>query len=77
MKVSVVMQKTIEINTEYITLGQALKIEAIIHSGGIAKLFLEDVEVLVNGEREMRRGRKLYDGDEITIADIGSFIVRR
>jgi ribosome-associated protein len=40
-------------------------------------MFLEDVEVLVNGEREIRRGRKLYDGDTIEIAEIGSFIVRR
>jgi ribosome-associated protein len=71
------MPQPIQIDSEYITLGQALKIESIIHSGGIAKMFLEDVEVLVNGERETRRGRKLYDGDTIDIDEIGSFVVRR
>ena len=38
-----------------ITLGQFLKTEGIIESGGQAKWFLQDVEVLINGERETRR----------------------
>ena len=40
-----------------ITLGQFLKTEGIIESGGQAKWFLQDVEVLINGERETRRGK--------------------
>lgn len=50
----------IKINTEYITLGQFLKIADIISSGGAAKFFLAENEVYVNGELENRRGRKLY-----------------
>ncbi len=50
----------IKINTEYITLGQFLKIADIISSGGQAKFFLAENEVLVDGEIDNRRGRKLY-----------------
>lgn len=52
--------KEIKINTEYITLGQFLKIADIISSGGQAKFFLAENDVFVEGELENRRGRKLY-----------------
>lgn len=52
----------VKITTEYITLGQFLKFTAIIYSGAMAKDFLSENEVLVNGEIEQRRGRKLYPG---------------
>ena len=50
---------------EYITLNVLLKITNIISTGGMAKAFLQDNVVLVNGEEENRRGRKLYHGDVI------------
>lgn len=56
------MIKKIEITTEYITLGQFLKFTGIIRSGALAKEFLANNEVLVNDEKEDRRGRKLYKG---------------
>ena len=46
--------------TEYINLGQFLKYVGIIDSGAQAKAFLLEQTVLVNGEQEQRRGRKLY-----------------
>ncbi|MDD3999293.1 MAG: S4 domain-containing protein YaaA [Bacilli bacterium] len=52
--------KTIKIVTEYITLGQFLKYIGEIGSGATAKQFLLDNIVLINGEREQRRGRKIY-----------------
>ena len=52
-----------------ITLGQFLKTEGIIESGGQAKWFLQDVEVLINGERETRRGKKANQ-DRIDFPDI-------
>lgn len=61
-----------------ITLGQFLKTEGIIESGGQAKWFLQDYDVLLNGERETRRGKKLADQDRIDfpdIRDIDSFII--
>lgn len=50
---------------EYITLQSLLKVANVISTGGMAKMFLEENEVLVNGEFENRRGRKLYSGDKV------------
>lgn len=57
----------ISINTEYITLGKFLKLVNIISSGGHAKYFLVDNEVLVNNVLEQRRNLKLYDGTIISV----------
>ena len=51
----------------FITLGILLKIAGIIDTGGQAKFFLAENTVLVNGEEENRRGRKLYHGDLIQV----------
>ncbi|OCS87895.1 RNA-binding protein [Caryophanon tenue] len=61
------------IDTEYITLGQALKLTDTISSGGMAKWFLSEHTVFVNGEEEDRRGRKLRDGDLLNIPGTGRF----
>ena len=55
------------IYTEYITVGQLLKITDTISSGGEAKFYLMDHFVIVNNEKENRRGRKLYKGYHIII----------
>ena len=52
---------------EYITLQSLLKITDIISTGGMVKAYLAENEVLVNGELEDRRGRKLYPGDEVEV----------
>lgn len=71
------MEKTeIEIYDTYITLGQFLKLSSIISSGGMAKPFLQQMEVYVNNEPENRRGKKLYDGDTINIPNIGEFQIK-
>ena len=57
----------IAITTEYITLGQLLKIANVISSGGEAKWFLAENTVLVDEEFESRRGRKLYKGMTIKV----------
>ncbi|OCS84440.1 S4 domain-containing protein YaaA [Caryophanon latum] len=61
------------IDTEYITLGQALKMTDAISSGGMAKWFLSEHEVFVNGEAEDRRGRKLRHDDVVNIPNVGRF----
>lgn len=58
-----------------ITLGQFLKLADVIQSGGMAKWFLSEHEVLVNDEPDNRRGRKLYVGDVVEIEGFGSFQV--
>jgi len=59
---------------ENITLGQFLKKQNFISSGGEAKQFLLDNIVLVNGEREERRGRKLYPGDVVNMDNFSHII---
>ena len=49
------------------TLGQALKAATLVGSGGEAKVLIQAGEVLVNGEVETRRGRKLQEGDVVEV----------
>jgi ribosome-associated protein len=46
------------------TLGQALKVASLVGSGGEAKVLIQAGEILVNGEVETRRGRKLRPDEE-------------
>lgn len=67
--------KAIQITTEYITLGQFLKLADCISTGGQAKIFLQETSIQVNGEPEQRRGKKLYHGDKVEVSGHGSFLV--
>ncbi|MDQ1911191.1 S4 domain-containing protein YaaA [Paenibacillus sp. GD4] len=69
--------KKVEIDTEYITLGQFLKLADCISTGGMAKPFLQENEVIINGEADNRRGRKLRDQDVIQVEGCGQFQVVR
>lgn len=53
----------IQIRDEFIKLGQALKLAGLVESGVDAKIMIQDGLVKVNGETEVRRGRKLFKGD--------------
>lgn len=57
----------IRIHTEYITLGQFLKLANIITNGGEAKIFLQSNDVYIDGILDNRRGRKLYPGMVVEI----------
>ena len=59
---------------EYITLNVLLKITDMIPTGGMAKIYLAENDVYVNGEKENRRGRKLYRGD-IVKANNAEFVI--
>lgn len=52
---------------DYITLQALLKDLRIIQSGGAIKSFLADNTVLVNGEDEKRRGKKVRSGDMVEL----------
>jgi ribosome-associated protein len=62
-------EREIRIRGEMIRLGQLLKLADLVDSGGEARELLEDEEVLVNGERETRRGRQLHPGDVVALTD--------
>lgn len=55
----------IRLREEYIKLGQALKAAGLVESGIDAKEVISQGLVMVDGEIEKRRGRKLYDGAEV------------
>ena len=67
--------KTLKIDTEFITLGQFLKAADVISTGGMAKWFLIENEILINGEQDQRRGRKLRSGDKIEILGLDTYIL--
>ena len=58
--------EVINLREEYIKLGQALKAAGFVEDGVEAKIEITSGNVLVNGEVDTRRGRKLYDGDTVT-----------
>lgn len=61
--------KKIKIKDEYITLGQFLKFAGIVSSGIEAKMIISDGQVVVNGDIETRRGKKLRQDDQIQFDD--------
>lgn len=65
----------VPIHTETIALDQFLKWAKVCSTGGQAKLMVQDGLVKVNGITELRRGRKLKPGDEVSVKGIGDFLV--
>lgn len=53
----------IYLRDDYIKLGQALKAAGLVESGVDAKFAIQDGYVKVNGQKELQRGKKLYNGD--------------
>jgi ribosome-associated protein len=49
-----------------IRLGQFLKLASLVQDGFEAKIRIQEGQVSVNGIIEIRRGRKLLDGDIVT-----------
>lgn len=66
----------LEIYTSFIRLDQALQFAGFTQTGGESKMLILEEEVMVNGEIETRRGRKLYPGDEVTFGE-DTFIIEQ
>lgn len=60
------MVHTIKLRDDYIKLGQALKAAGLVENGVDAKYAIQDGLVLVNGNIELQRGKKLYSGDIVS-----------
>ena len=58
--------KTMTITTEYIKLQDLLKLANAVETGGEAKEWIQNGEVLVNGEVCTMRGKKIRPGDTVT-----------
>lgn len=68
--------KSIFIDTEFITISQFLKLADLIQSGGQAKFFLKENNLLVNDQYEERRGKKLFINDIIKIENVGEYQIK-
>jgi ribosome-associated protein len=62
--------REVEINREPVELYKILKFEGLVASGGEAKAAIAQGLVLVNGETENRKRRKIVNGDTIEFGDI-------
>ena len=53
-----------------IKLAQFLKWKKLVNSGGEAKIKIQGKEVLLNGNVEIQRGKKLVTGDIVTFNEV-------
>ena len=58
-----------ESGSQTIQLDQFLKYVGAVATGGEAKRWIQDGAVEVNGDVELRRRRKLVEGDVVALAD--------
>ena len=61
--------RQVDISDQPVELFKILKFEGIVVSGGQAKLVISDGQVIVNGEVETRKRRKIMDGDIIVFEE--------
>ena len=54
-----------ELKQEFVELYKILKFEGLVDSGGMAKQIIADGQVIVNGEVETRKRKKIIAGDKI------------
>jgi len=56
------------LSTDYIELVKLIKVLGFSKTGGQAKLFVEQGNVLLNGQQEYRKRAKIRSGDELQVA---------
>ena len=59
----------LDITTEFIKLDSLLKFANLVETGGIAKEIILEGRVRVNGEVCTMRGKKIREGDIVTVED--------
>ncbi len=57
--------RNVVLKNEPVELHKILKFEGLVPSGGVAKLAIESGDVVVNGEVETRKRKKMVAGDVI------------
>ena len=64
----------IKIDSEFIRLQDLLKLSGVCATGGMAKVVIQNGEVLVNDEVCTMRGKKMRPGDRARFEDIEIFV---
>lgn len=70
LDLGIYQMKVVEISSDTIELFKLLKLENLVGSGAEAKLAISEGKVLVNGETETRKRRKLSSGDRIRFEEV-------
>ena len=65
----------VTIKTEFIKLGQVIKLASLVGQGSDVKILIAEGLVKVNGEIATQRGKKIYPGDVVEVEDMGSVMV--
>jgi ribosome-associated protein len=60
--------REVELNKEPVELYKMLKFEGLVASGGEAKIVIAEGQVVLNGEVETRKRKKIVAGDIIEFA---------
>ncbi len=66
----------VKITTEFIKLNQLLKWVGAVSSGAEANHLIVEGFVMVNGESEIRKGKKIYPGDRVEVTGMDAFLVK-
>ena len=61
-------EERVSIDTEFIKLGQLLKLASLVSQGS---------DVSLNGETVYERGKKVYPGDRVEVKDFGAVVVEQ
>ncbi len=62
--------RDVYLDVEPVELYKILKFESLVHSGGEAKVVIDEGLVYVNGEQETRRRRKIRHNDVIEFENV-------
>ncbi len=64
------MEFALSSGKDYIQLNQLIKLLGITETGGIANQIISDGEVVVNGNTEKQKRKKLFAGDKVEIGEL-------
>jgi len=64
-----VSMQVVKIKDEHIKLGQLIKLAGLVDNGVEAKYAIQNSLVIVNGQIDTRRGRKIVPGDIVKFKD--------
>lgn len=67
----------VRIHTDNIAVGALLKWAGVVGTGGEAKQLIASRRVLVNGQVEARRGRRLTEGDLVAVQGGPTLVVAK
>ena len=75
LKIAERHEQIIKIKTEYIKLDSLLKFAGIAESGSFAKMMIAEETIKVNGKKCTARGKKIRNGDIVSVRNIDLKIV--